>query len=181
MGERWLKGDAWTVRDEFYTPKLLVEAIVPYIPAGATVWCPFDTATSEFVLVLQEKGIKVVYSHIIDDKDFFKYTPEHFDLIISNPPFSRKIEVINRCYALGKPFALLLPLTILNYQEIGTLFMDKPLQLLIVDKKVSYNGHTSSFNTSYYCKGLLPRDIIFTSLPHNNSGKHYVASRMKLE
>ena len=37
--------------------------------------------------------------------------PVQFDCIITNPPFSLKQEFLQRCYELGKPFALLLPLT----------------------------------------------------------------------
>lgn len=69
-------------------------------------------------------------------------------------------------------------LPILNYQEVGTFFLDKELQLLIVDKKVSFDGNTASFNNSYFCKGILPKDLIFEHLEHNNSGKNYEPSRM---
>jgi hypothetical protein len=81
-------------------------------------------------------------------------------------------------YKLGKPFAMILGLPILNYQEVGEFFLDKDLQLLIVDKKVSFDGNTSSFNNSYFCWGMLPKDIIFHHLEHNNSGKHYTPSSM---
>ena len=57
----------YSENDELYTPRILVEAIVQFIPKGSTVWCPFDTANSEFVLVLREKGFKVIHSHIWDE------------------------------------------------------------------------------------------------------------------
>lgn len=167
-------------QDEYYTPSLLVYPILQYIKPQSTIWCPFDTSTSEYVLILQEAGHTVIHSHIIDGKDFFTYTPLSFDYIISNPPFSKKKEVLQRCYDLGKPFALLLGLPILNYQEIGNFFLNKSLQLLIFDKKVSYDGNTASFNSSYFCSNLLPRDLSFHHLEHNNSGKHFKKSRMKL-
>jgi len=61
---------------------------------------------------------------------------------------------------------------------MGNFFIDKNLQLLIVDKKVSFNGKTASFNSSYFCNNLLPNDLIFTHLENNNSGKYYIPSRM---
>jgi hypothetical protein len=70
-------------------------------------------------------------------------------------------------------------LPILNYQEMGNFFIDKDLQLLIVDKKVSFDGNTASFNNSYFCKDILPRDLMFEHLEHNNSGNNFVGSRMK--
>ena len=42
--------------DEWYTPRRAVEIILPYIPDGATVWCPFDKQESEFVKVFTMGG-----------------------------------------------------------------------------------------------------------------------------
>lgn len=176
----WLNVNSFNEQDEYYTPKILVEAIIPYLEKNKTIWCPFDTENSEFVLLLKEKGFKVIYSHIWLGQDFFNYEPkEHYDYIVSNPPFSRKLEVLDRLYKIGKPFAMVLPLTMLNYQEVGEFFLDKELQLLIVDKKVSFNGNTASFNNSYYCYKLLPKDLIFAHLENNNSGKFFKGSRMQ--
>ncbi len=174
----WLNVKSFNVKDEYYTPKILVEAIIKYIDKDKVVWCPFDTENSEFVIMLKENGNNVIHSHILEGKDFFEYTPENFDLIVSNPPFSLKLKVLERLYNLDKPFAMLLGLPILNYQEIGNFFLDKKLQLLIVDKKVSFDGNTTSFNSSYFCNKLLPQDIIFHNLKHNNTGKNYEKSRM---
>ena len=46
---RWLRTGAFGTRDEYYTPKILTDVIVPFIPPGKIVWCPFDTTDSEFV------------------------------------------------------------------------------------------------------------------------------------
>lgn len=167
------------VKDEYYTPPILVKPILQYIKPSNTVWCPFDTDTSEFVTALRELGHRVIVSHIWNGQDFFNYTPnDEYDCIISNPPFSQKLAVLDRLYQLNKPFAMLLGLPILNYQEVGSFFLDKELQLLIVDKKVSFDGKTSSFNTSYFCYKMLPRDIIFCHLDNNNTGEDFVPSRM---
>lgn len=177
--ESWLKTGQFNEKDEYYTPKILVDPIIKYVNPDSVVWCPFDTKDSEFVIALQEKNIRVVYSHIWNNQDFFTYEPDKWDIIISNPPFTRKLEVLNRLYELNKPFAILLGLPILNYQEIGNFFIDKNLQLLIVDKKVSFDGNTASFNNSYFCRDFLPKDIIFEHLENNNSKKYFVGSRMK--
>jgi hypothetical protein len=173
----WLKtGNQFNIKDEYYTPPILVEPIIQY--AKGTIWCPFDTEDSEFVIQLKKNGNKVIHSHIWEDKDFFEYEPEQYDMIISNPPFSRKLEVLERLYMLNKPFAMVLGLPILNYQEIGNFFLDKELQLLIVDKKVSFDGNTASFNNSYFCYNILPKDLMFVHLENNNSKKYYKGSNM---
>lgn len=174
---KWLRNGAFNEKDEYYTPKILVEAIVPYIPEGKTVWCPFDTEDSEFVHAFKGRN-EVIYSHIWDGKDFFTYNPGHYDYIVSNPPFTRKLEVLDRLYKLERPFAMVLPLPMLNYQEVGGFFLGKDLQLLIVDKKVSFDGNTASFNNSFFCRNLLPRDIVFAHLENNNSRRYFVPSRM---
>lgn len=170
--------------DELYTPRILVEAITEFIPIGSTVWCPFDTKNSEFVLVLKEKGFKVIHTHIWEGKDFLTYEPkEHYDCIVSNPPFSIKLEVFRRLFNLGKPFAILMNSNAEQYQNVGNFFFEmsqqgKYIQKLNPDKKVSFNGNTSSFNTSYFCWKFLPRDYMMCHLENNNSGKHYIPSRM---
>ena len=170
-------------KDEYYTPRILVDVILPYIPQKSIVWCPFDTKNSEFVLALQERGTPVIFGHIATGQDFFDplEEPEEYDVIVSNPPFSLKMEVLKRLYELDRPFAMLLPLPILNYHVTGDFFLQEgkdDLQLLIVNKKVSYDGGTSAFNTSYFCRDMLPRDLMFASIANNNASKHHVPSRM---
>lgn len=63
----------------------------------------------------------------------------------------------------------------------GGFFIDKNLQLLIVDKKVSFDGNTASFNTSYFCKDILPKDLIFYHLENNNTGKNFIGSKMNID
>lgn len=166
-------------KDEYYTPTILVEPILKYVKHNSIIWCPFDTKDSEFVRLLEQEGHKVIYSHILLGQDFFTYEPsEPYDYIISNPPFTKKLEVMERLYKLGKPFAMVMGLPILNYQVVGEFFVNKELQLLIVDKKVSFDGNTSSFNNSYFCYKFLPKDLMFVHLDHNNSGKNYKPSKM---
>lgn len=109
--------------DECYTPAYAVWPLVKYLEPflGKTIWCPFDTAESEYVKVLTAAGHKVVYSHKDDGQNFYDFddglfaqqTPD-FDLIVSNPPFHNKARLVERIIAFGKPFALLLPMTWLN-------------------------------------------------------------------
>lgn len=175
----WLRQTAFNKKDEYYTPSILVMPIIKYLKPNSTIWCPFDTENSEFVICFREHGFKVIHSHIWNGQDFFEYEPqETYDYIISNPPFSKKLKVLDRLYKLDKPFAMVMGLPILNYQEVGEFFLDHPLQLLIVDKKVSFDGNTASFNNSYFCNGILPKSIIFCDIDNNNANTYYTPSRM---
>lgn len=60
--------------DEYYTPSNAVEMILPVLRKHnfSKVWCPFDTAESNFVAELS-KEFEVVYGHIATGQNFFEY------------------------------------------------------------------------------------------------------------
>jgi hypothetical protein len=156
-----------SVNDEKYTPKYAVLPILKYLPRK-TVWCPFDTQNSEFVLALQENGFDVVYSHIGTGQDFFTYEPARWDIIVSNPPFTCKKRVFERCLQFGKPFALLMSNLWLNDSAPHKLFKNMNLQLLFFDKRIHFDDKTRRipFASSYFCRNLLPKQIIFEDLEY---------------
>jgi hypothetical protein len=176
------------VRDNLYTPKILVDIIVPYLKQwhsieatdddNLVVWCPFDTEESEYVYMCKELGYNYVASHISDGRDFFKWEPDKWDIAISNPPFSKELKVFERLYSFNKPFAMVMNLMCINYSEIGYFFADHPIELLVPDKKISFDGHTSSFCSGYVCRDVLTSDLEFVHVPHNNANKYFVPSRM---
>lgn len=177
----WLNTNSFNKKDEYYTPKILAESILDFVPKDKIVWCPFDTDNSEIVIALRNNGNKVIATHIVDGYDFFEYEPKEYDFIISNPPFTKKLDVLKRLYDINKPFAMILGLPILNYHEIGDFFLDHPFQLLIVNKKVSFDGNTSSFNNSWFCHKILPKDLIVVALEHTNARKNYEPSSMEVD
>ena len=156
--------------DECYTPDYAVKPILKYIPEGATVWCPFDTEASEFVRLISKKN-KVIKSHLDDGQDFLQWQPkEHWDLIVSNPPFSNKRKFFERALSFNKPFALIMTNTWLNDSTPKILFHDKDLQLLMFDKRMEFNqsdgkvNNKITFSSSYYCWNFLPKQIIMEEL-----------------
>ena len=159
--------------DECYTPSYGVEPILKYIPKNATVWCPFDKIDSEFVQQITGSN-EVVYSHIEDDKDFFTYEPDHWDVMISNPPFTNKRKFFERAISFNKPFAIIMTNTWLNDSAPKQLFKDKDLQLLMFEQRMKFqspDGRDNSkitFSSSYYCWNFLPKQIIMERLNINN-------------
>ena len=156
--------------DEAYTPAYGVRPIIKYIPQGAVVWCPFDDENSEFVKQIKETN-KVHYSHISNGQDFFNYEPtEHWDVIISNPPFAGKRQIFERALSFNKPFALIMTNTWLNDSAPKQLFHDKDLQLLMFDKRMKFTNpdgrenNKITFSSSYYCWNFLPKQIIMEEL-----------------
>lgn len=147
--------------DECFTPRYVVEAILPFLSKDQIYWLPFDTPKSEFVKVLQENGIKFVCSHIDSGQDFFRYEPEHWDAMLSNPPFTGKRAIFERALSFGKPFALLMSNTWLNDSAPKVLFKDRELQLMLFRNRIQFNDlRKITFSSSFFCCDFLPKQII---------------------
>lgn len=158
--------------NENYTPFYAVTPLLKYIPKDWTIWCPFDEPWSAYVQLFKWYGIKVINSHLSAGQDFLTYEPEdHYDAIISNPPFSIKDKILERLYELNKPFAVLLPLNSLQgvsrYQ-----YFAKGIQLLSFDQRIGFHNTNSMkftiegspFASAYFCRNILPKDLIVESL-----------------
>ena len=156
--------------DEVYTPSYAVTPIVKYIKKDSIIWCPFDEEDSEYVRIFKENGNTVIATHIFNGQNFFDYEPEKYDVIISNPPFSIKDDILKRLNELGKPFAVLFPLPTLQGQKRFEYLKDT--QALIFDKRINFfkNKETKeiqkgvAFASIYICKDFLPKDLIFEEL-----------------
>lgn len=170
----YLTSDTTTSGDERYTPFYAVTPIVKHLKNSGykTVWCPFDEEWSAYVRTFREEGFNVVRSSISDGKDFFEYEPdEPYDVIISNPPFSKKCEVLHRLDELGKPFAILLPIGSLQGKSQFDVFKNG-IQLLSFDRRIDFytpqNINTTvqrpPFASAYFCRDFLPRDLIVERL-----------------
>jgi hypothetical protein len=163
--------------DEFYTPAYAVEPILEFVKMGGvkcTVWCPFDTEQSHFVTMLREIGCKVIHTHMSYGQDFFETEPdEHYDCIISNPPYSKKNEVFQRLFELGKPFAMLVGLVgLFESQKRFHMFKDNNFELMILNKRVAFFKNYDDektemnppFSTGYITRNMLPEKIIFREI-----------------
>ena len=150
--------------NELYTPYYAVDHIVKYLPKDKIIWCPFDENWSAFYNRLKEEGYNVVRSSLAEGQNFFNYEPEKWDIIVSNPPFSIKDKVLERLYSFNKPFAVLLPLNSLQGKT--------RYQILSFDARICYHNKEhmdsvikgSPFATAYFCKDLLPKDLIVEKL-----------------
>ena len=156
--------------DECLTLDYGVRPIIKYVPKNAVVWCPFDKESSEFVKQLMFNGNKVIATHIDNGQDFYTYEPkEHWDCIISNPPFTGKRKIFERALSFDKPFALIMSNTWLNDAAPKQLFKEKDLQLLMFFKRMKFSNNgvidnKITFSSSYYCYNFLPKQIIMEDL-----------------
>jgi len=98
------------------------------------------------------------------------WTPDSFDLIVTNPPFSLKGEFLERAYLLGKPFAFLLPLTTFEGLKRQALFRRYGLEVVLFDRRINFEtpsgrGGGSWFATAWFTWGLgIGRQLSFERL-----------------
>lgn len=154
--------------DDYMTPPSAWKAIQQYIPKDKKIWEAFygDGTSGK---ILTDMGLDVIHKNV----DFFKN--DLGEIIISNPPFSKKKEVLTRLKELNKPFILIMPSSTINTQYTRKLFSktEDKLQIIIPRKRIHFikliNGeqpknwkNACNFDCFYYCyKMNLPRDIIW--------------------
>ncbi|NCC41603.1 MAG: tRNA (adenine-N(6)-)-methyltransferase [Gammaproteobacteria bacterium] len=171
------------VLDEVFTPAIAMSPLFDYIRPFTTVYCPFDKENSNIVRWLKgSKGCEVKFGHKDDGLDFFDLTfrdLQDVDYIISNPPYSIKDQVLQRLYELGKPFAMLLPLTSLEGIKRSKLFRRYGIEVLVIDRLINFirpdkpNWKSNWFNVSWFCWKMLPNQLMFYHLGPNST----IASR----
>lgn len=157
--------------NDFQTPPEALDPLWPYLNKDWTIWEP---AEGEGKLSNRmrdaEWGHKVIGSDILTDRDFLTWQPDHFDCIITNPPFSLKQKFLERCYELGKPFALLLPLTTFETAKRQQLFHDHGVEVIFFPRRINFEtpskkGSGSWFATAWFTHGLnIGQTLTFTGL-----------------
>lgn len=168
---------AGSQNDEFYTPEYAILPLFKYIPETATIWCPFDTEDSHFVKMFRDRGNKVIATHINEGKDFFSYRPEeHYDYIVSNPPYSAKGEVLEALFRLQDKFAMLVGVVgLFESQGRFEMFRSYDFEVMYLNRRVSYFKDYSEqkpslnppFSSVYICRGVLPKQIVFEEIKKN--------------
>jgi len=144
------------VNNDFATPLHAWEDIIKYIPKDKKIWCPFYMNGDH---TLKQLGFDIIH----EDEDFFENNKG--EIVVDNPPFSRKKDIINRLILLDKPFILIMPVSTLCYQYFKPLKDD--IQIIVPPKRINFEKSLKSsacFDCLYFCyKMNLYQDIIFLS------------------
>ena len=160
--------------DEFYTPEYAIEPLFSYISTEAVIWCPFDTEDSYFVKMFRARGNRVIATHLNNGQDFFLYEPhEHYDYIISNPPYSLKNKVFERLFSLKKKFAVLVGVVgIFESQKRFSIFKENDFEIMYLNKRISFfksfdeqkPSINPPFSSVYIANGVFPNRIVFEQI-----------------
>ena len=155
--------------DEFFTPEYALNPLLPYLRKEWIIWeCAWGKGT--LAKHLKEKGFSVLN----EDVDFLDFNL-NCDVLITNPPYSKKDEFLRRAFEIGKPFAFLMPLTALEGIKRGALFKKYGIQLIIPNRRINFitpsgKGSGAWFQTAWFCWKLnLPQDLMFVELNRSAS------------
>jgi hypothetical protein len=153
--------------DSLFTPEEAVIPLLKYLPkTKMKIWEPFDPGCSKFTELLTQMGHDVISTDLESNFNFLIDTPDfEFQMIISNPPYSIKDSVLQKCFEYSVPFALLLHITTFEGKRRGKMFREYGIEVLVLDSRFDFSGGGANwFNTSYFCHGILPQQLIFEQI-----------------
>lgn len=154
--------------DDYDTPLYIWEMLLDYLDLGkdTIIYDPFynDGIAKTYL------G-KLGYNNVIHEKeDFFQnYEKYNYDIIISNPPYSIKQNILKVLYQIDKPFVLIVPTAIISKLYLKNIFKDDidKVQYIIPNRRLQfevngYNQRRTPFDTIFFCYKLeLQRDIVY--------------------
>jgi len=161
--------------DRCWTPWHGVAPLLTYLPPASRIWEP-ACGDGWIVRWLEEAGHTVIATDIATGHDFLTMAPPatSYDLILTNVPFSLKYRFIERAYALGKPWAFLVPYTTLASKTARAIrdANGGRWERLYLDKRINFYMPGSGFHnagaqmaTLWLCHQLLPQDEIDAVVP----------------
>ena len=154
---------------EYYTPRWIWDTLRCVIPQDKIIWEAFrcdDEKSCDSANYLRELGFEVVNPL----RDFFETTYDDVgaECCVSNPPFNKKKEVLQRLLEMDKPFILIMPNIILNtiyFIEMAKNYSE--LQIVILPKRIDFiKGDGSKSKSTFHTlvvtyKLYLPDRITF--------------------
>ena len=130
--------------DHYNTPLEAWEDILQFVPKTTTLWLPFYNDGSAKDLL-----DSIGYDTVHRDEDFFHSDYKH--LVIDNPPYSIKKRILQKLACRGRPFALLLPMDVLQTKYIRQYagFM----QIVIPNQRYNFVKNSSNvpFKSAWFC------------------------------
>jgi len=145
--------------DECYTPASAVKPLLEHLDKNLTYYEATSGISSNIVDFMRQEGFKVVSSNGLD---FLNDELPDFDVVLTNPPYSKKDKFIEKCYDLKKPFALLLPVSSIQGKKRGAMFNENGVELLVLNGRVDFTGKGAPhFGVAWFCNGILKNNLNF--------------------
>lgn len=140
-------------RDFYMSPPYVARPLFPFLE-GKCVW---ESACGEKTLLTEFNGEKIETDA---EFDFFSNQPERWDIQVTNPPYTLRKRWIERSYALGKPFCLLIPIYTLGTKSVQRFWGEYGLPYIIFfSRRINFNSpfptvQSAPFSVMWYCHGI---------------------------
>lgn len=146
--------------DEIDTPFSATDYLIPalrFYLAGIpdpVIWesAPPKIRISQLSARLRHHGFRVIEPGV----DFFTYSPAfHFDVMVTNPPFSLKERWVAQCMSFGRPWALLLPIAALGVRRSSLNIFLSECQVILPPRRVDFTGKKAPWQyVAWFCHGF---------------------------
>jgi hypothetical protein len=170
-----------TRSDDWQTPPHALEPLLPWLKPDWLIWEPC-AGKGNLVKALRERNFNVFASDKKNGRNFLKlprsgpkreemeFITAAYDCVVTNPPYSLKLEFLTRAYELQKPFAFLMPLFTFEGPNRQALFEKHGLEVILIDKRVEFEPppgkNPIGFATAWFTNGLkIGKDITYGKLP----------------
>ena len=160
--------------DLWDTPPWVWEEVAQFISTkDDVVWEPFVSSTHYSKSCWENLDIQCIET----ESDFFETTmPSGCTLLVSNPPFSRKFDVLERVFEENiQRFALVFPANTYASASVKRLIQKynvNDLQLYVPSKRMNFRSvvdpekkSRAGFDSVFICRNFLPRQLVFAP-PH---------------
>lgn len=120
-----------TKNDEWMSPNHIWDTVLQYTPIDKKIWEPFyspDSTSGDYMI---SKGYDVIWRK----EDFFEVDyPDR--IIITNPPFSKKKQILEKLFNNDYAFMILLPMNCL-FRVYFQKYLDK-VQIIIPNRRINF-------------------------------------------
>tara|TARA_Y100001972_G_C7560287_1_gene281424 strand:- start:36 stop:554 length:519 start_codon:yes stop_codon:yes gene_type:complete len=144
------------IHDDYYTRKETWKQIIPYLPTDKTYWefCSLGS-NGQSIKNLKELGLNVIGS---TTHDFLKDELLEADILITNPPFDKKIKIpiLEKLAESDKPFIIIMNSTNIFTKYFNRIFGEKDIKFIYPSTKIHFDKYEgtkyieSKNNTSFY-------------------------------
>lgn len=148
-------------RDNCQSPPYAVKPIVQFLNKDWVIW---ECAAGEGYMSasLVSYGFVHTVATTYPQRDFLAWSPDYFDCIVTNPPFSQADKFLHRCFSLKRPFALLMKSEIIanksiqklcaRYGDLEHVFPETRINYKMPNK--GWDSKGAPFNTHWFTFGL---------------------------
>ena len=166
--KKGLQNREFLINDEWLTPNEVWQEFATLITDKEIIWEPFVSQNHQ---LSKQSWDKLSIQCIQTFSDFFQTEkPKQATILVSNPPFSKKFQVLEKCLNnKDLRFALLLPAWVYASSTVRKIIYKtdaKGLALIVPKKRVHYlhpktlaQHRKTNFDSVFISRGILPAGV----------------------